>query len=65
VTQALPELTELRLAVTFKGAHLSLYPHERVPQRRQDCRGLGVVGDCGLEVYHPLAQQVTLGGQCG
>ena len=50
-------------AVAFQRPDLAFDAHQSVAQGRQHGGGLGVVADRGLEVDHPLAQQVTLGGQ--
>jgi len=43
----------------------TLDPDQRVAQREQRCRRLGVVGDGGFEVDHALPQQVGLGARRG
>ena len=53
---------ELVGAVALQRADLRLHPGQRVAQGRQGRSGLGVVGEGGLEVEHPLAQEVALGG---
>ena len=59
------ERRELVGAVALERADLGLDPREGVAQRCQSRSGLGVVGERGLEVEDPLAQQVALGRDAG
>ena len=64
--QQRPQRAELLHAVALERAHVVLDAHEGVLERRQERRGLHVLGQRGLEVEHAFAQQVALGhDRCG
>ena len=60
-----PQRAELLHPVALERADVGLDAHERVLERRQQGGGLHVFGQRGLEVEHPLTQQVALGDDGG